>query len=143
MDQRVSVVTLGVGDVARARAFYTALGWEPALEPDGRVIFFQALGMVFALWKREDMEAETGVSGGRPGGLMLAYNVASDDEVDELLAAAESAGGTVVSPARRMEWGGWSGSFADPDGHLWEVAHNQHWTVAQDGSVSLEPPGTP
>ena len=72
--KRVSVITLGVEDVARSRAFYTALGWEPALEPDGRVIFFQAAGAVFALWAREDMEAETGVSGGRPGGLMLAYN---------------------------------------------------------------------
>jgi predicted lactoylglutathione lyase len=143
MDQRVSVVTLGVEEVARSRAFYAALGWEPALEPDGRVIFFQALGMVFALWAREDMEAETGVTGGRPGGLMLAYNVGSDGQVDELLEAAAAAGGTVVAPARRMEWGGYSGSFSDPDGHLWEVAHNQHWTVAADGSVSLEPPGTP
>lgn len=143
MDQRVSVVTLAVEDVERARAFYTALGWEPALEPDGRVIFFQALSQVFALWKREDMEAETGVSGGRPGGMMLAYNVDSDEQVDELLGAVEGAGGTIVSPARRMEWGGWSGSFADPDGHLWEVAHNQHWTVAADGAVSLEPRGTP
>ena len=143
MDQRVSVITLAVDDVARSRAFYTTLGWEPALEPDGRVIFFQALGMVLALWAREDMEAETGVTGGRPGGTMLAYNVRSDEEVDALLDAAAGAGGTVVSPARRMEWGGWSGSFSDPDGHLWEVAHNQHWTVGADGSVSLQPPGTP
>ena len=143
MDQRVSVITLGVEDVARSRAFYTALGWEPALEPDGRVIFFQAGGVVFALWAREDMEAETGVSGGRPGGLMLAYNTRADAEVDELLDAAAAAGGSIVAPARRMEWGGWSGSFADPDGHLWEVAHNPLWTVAEDGSVSLDPPGTP
>ena len=99
--------------------------------------------MVFALWAREDMEEETGVGGGRPGAMMLAYNVGSDGEVDQIIDAAATAGGTVVSPARRMEWGGWSGTFADPDGHLWEVAHNQHWTVAQDGSVSLAPPGTP
>ena len=143
MDQRVSVVTLGVDDVARSRAFYTALGWEPALEPDGRVIFFQAGGLVFALWAREDMEAETGVSGGRPGAAMLAYNVGTDGEVDELLAAATAAGGDVVAGPRRMEWGGYSGSFADPDGHLWEVAHNPFWTIYEDGTVSLQPPGTP
>ena len=98
---------------------------------------------MFALWAREDMEAETGVSGGRPARPMLAYNVGTDGEVDALLAAAADAGGDVVATARRMEWGGWSGSFADPDGHLWEVAHNPYWTVAEDGSVSLEPPGTP
>jgi len=143
VEQRISVVTLGVEDVARSRAFYTALGWEPALEPDGRVIFFQAGGMVVALWARADMESETGVTGGRRGGLMLAHNTRSDAEVDAALEEAAAAGGTVVTPARRMEWGGWSGSFADPDGHLWEVAHNSHWTVATDGSVSLRPPGTP
>jgi predicted lactoylglutathione lyase len=143
VDQRVSVVTLGVDDVSRSRAFYAALGWEPTLEPDGRVIFYQALGLVLALWAREDMEAETGVAGGRPGALMLAYNVGTDGEVDELLALAGDAGGTVAAPARRMEWGGYSGSFADPDGHLWEVAHNPFWTIAADGGVSLAPPGTP
>ena len=143
MDQRVSVVTLGVDDVARSRAFYTALGWQPTLEPDGRVIFFQAGGLVFALWAREDMEAETGVTGGRPGALMLAYNVGTDGEADQVLAAAAEAGGTVVTPARRMDWGGYSGSFADPDGHLWEVAHNPFWTLYEDGTVSLRPPGTP
>ena len=143
MDQRVSVVTLGVDDVARSRAFYTALGWEPTLEPDGRVIFFQAGGLVFALWALEDMEAETGVTGGRPGALMLAYNVGTDGAVDELLAAAAEAGGQIVGAARRMEWGGYSGSFADPDGHLWEVAHNPFWTIYEDGTVSLQPPGTP
>jgi catechol 2,3-dioxygenase-like lactoylglutathione lyase family enzyme len=143
VDQRVSVVTLGVGDVARSRAFYTGLGWEPALEPDGRVIFFQARGLVFALWALEDMEAETGVTGGRPGGLMLAHNVGTDEEVDGVLDEAARAGGTVVAPARRMEWGGYSGAFADPDGHLWEVAHNPFWTIYEDGTVSLQPPGTP
>ncbi len=143
MQQRVSVITLGVDDVARSRAFYSALGWEPALEPDGRVIFFQAHSLVFALWARADMEAETGVSGGRPGASILAYNVGTDEEVDELLATVADAGGSVVSAARRMEWGGWSGSFADPDGHLWEVAHNPFWTIDEDGSISLQPPGTP
>ena len=129
MDQRISLVTLGVTDLTRARGFYETLGWDAAQQPDQEVCFFQAGGMVFGLW--------TALGGHGAPGIELAQNVRSPDEVDALLADAERAGGTVVRPARRMDWGGYSGAFADLDGYVWEVAHNPGWTIAEDGSVHL------
>src|SRR5205085_7691506 len=114
MEQRISLVTLGVADLARARAFYEALGWSGARQPDQEVCFFQAGGMVFGLW--------TALGGHGATGIELAHNVRSPDEVDVLLADAEQAGGSVARPAKRMEWGGYSGAFADLDGNVWEVA---------------------
>src|SRR5208282_5558845 len=121
MEQRVSLVTLGVTDLARARAFYEALGWEGAEQPDEEICFFQAGGMVFGLW--------TALGGHGAPGIELAHNVRSHEEVEDLLADAERAGGTVVRRAQLMEWGGYSGAFADTDGHVWEVAHNPGWTI--------------
>ena len=115
-EQRISLVTLGVADLARARAFYETLGWEGAQQPDQEVCFFQAGGMVFGLW--------TALGGHGAPGIELAHNVRSPEEVDALLEDTERAGGTVVRPARRMAWGGYSGAFSDPDGYVWEVAHN-------------------
>ena len=129
MDQRISVVTLGVSDLARARSFYEGLGWRNAQQPDDEVCFFQAGGMAFGLW--------TGLGGHGAAGIELAHNVRSPEEVDAVLAEAERAGGTVLRPAARAEWGGTSGAFADPDGYVWEVAHNPDWTLGEDGSVRI------
>jgi hypothetical protein len=137
MDQRVSLVTLGVRDLDRAVAFYTAMGWTPAPAPEG-VVFFQTGGMVVALWDRAALEVDSCVedSGGW-GGVTLAYNVSSRDEVDEVIAEAEGAGATIGRPGGGTFWGGYSGVFIDPEGHPWEVAHNPYWTVTEDGQTLL------
>jgi uncharacterized protein len=137
MEQRVSLVTLGVADVARARAFYEALGWRVGNEGDD-VAFFQAGGMVIALWSSEELAADSGAEdGGGWGGVTLAHNVRSPDEVDAVLAEAERAGARIARRGAATFWGGYSGVFVDPDGHPWEVAHNPGWPLAADGSVSL------
>ena len=137
MDQRISLITIGVRDVDRARAFYEAMGWS-GTTPDGDVWFFQAGGMVVALWGRDKLAADSGVddSGGW-GGLTLAYNVREPSEVDAVIEEARAAGGTIIREPAPTSWGGYSAVFADPDGHPWEVAHNPAWTIAADGSVSL------
>jgi uncharacterized protein len=138
MEQRVSLVTLGVYDLRRARAFYEALGWTTNAAADDGVVFYQAGGMIVALWGRADLAEDSGVEdAGGWGGITLAHNVPSPAEVDAVLAEAESAGATVTRPGAETFWGGYSGAFTDPDGHAWEVAHNPHWTLADDGSVSL------
>ena len=140
MEQRVSVITLGVGDLRKARAFYEALGWVTRAEPDDDVAFFQAGGMVFALWDRTSLAADSGVSDpGGWGGITLAHNVGSPAEVDAVLAEAEAAGADIPRQGGQTFWGGYSGVFVDPDGHPWEVAHNPHWTLGADGSVALTP----
>jgi len=138
LEQRVSLITLGVRDLERARGFYEALGWKSGAGPADDVVFFQAGGMIVALWGREQLTEDTAVedSGGW-GGVTLAYNTRSPTEVDEVLAEAEAAGATIARPGAETFWGGYSGVFVDPEGHAWEVAHNPHWTVAADGSVSL------
>jgi uncharacterized protein len=137
VDQRVSLITLGVGDVARARAFYEALGWR-GKSPDDDVVFFQAGGMVVALWSRDKLAEDSCVTdGGGWGGITLAHNVGSPDEVDAVLAEAEAAGGAIGRPGDATFWGGYSGVFHDPDGHAWEVAHNPGWRLDDDGSVHL------
>lgn len=138
MEQRVSLITLGVADLGRARAFYEALGWSTGAAPDDDVVFFQAGGMIVALWGREQLAADTGVADGAAwGGMTLAHNVRSPTEVDEVLAEADTAGGTVLRSGAETFWGGYSGVFIDPDGHAWEIAHNPHWTLRDDGSISL------
>jgi uncharacterized protein len=137
MDQRVSLVTLGVADVGRARAFYEALGWT-GQSPDGEVVFFQAGGMILALWDRAKLaEDSVTADGGGWGGVTLAYNVNSPEEVDQVIGEARSAGATVGREGAATFWGGYSGLFIDPDGHPWEVAHNPGWPIAADGSVRL------
>ena len=138
MEQRVSLVTLGVADLARARGFYEALGWTTRAAPEDDIVFFQAGGMVVALWDREQLASDSGVEdGGGWGGVTLAHNVRSPAEVDAVLAAAAAAGARIARPGAATFWGGYSGAFVDPEGHPWEVAHNPHWTLAEDGSVSL------
>jgi catechol 2,3-dioxygenase-like lactoylglutathione lyase family enzyme len=136
--QRVSLVTLGVRDLTRARQFYEALGWKTGAGPDDDVVFFQAGALIVSLWGREQLADDTGVSdSGGWGGITLAHNVRSPAEVDAVLGEAEAAGATITRPGAATFWGGYSGVFVDPDGHAWEVAHNPHWTLADDGSVRL------
>ena len=137
MDQRVSLITLGVADVSRARAFYEALGWSGE-SPDGDVVFFQAGGMILALWSRTKLAEDSAVTdAGGWGGVTLAFNAGSPEEVDAVLAEADAAGATIGRPGASTFWGGYSGVFIDPDGHPWEVAHNPGWRLADDGTVHL------
>jgi predicted lactoylglutathione lyase len=140
MEQRISLVTLGVADLDRARSFYESLGWKTGAKPDDDVIFFQTGGMIVALWDRAKLAEDSGVSDdGGWGGVALAQNVDSPDAVDAVVASARAAGATVTREAAATIWGGYSGVFVDPDGHPWEVAHNPHWTLHDDGSVTLAP----
>src|SRR5256714_13424270 len=132
MEQRISMVTLGVSDLARERDFYEALGWSGAQQPDNEVAFYQAGGMVFGLW--------AALGGHGAPGVELAHNVRSPEEVDALLAAAKRAGGTIRRPAARADWGGYKGALAGPEGAGWEGAHNPPPTPKADGSV---PPSQP
>ena len=138
MDQRLSLITLGVRDLERARAFYEALGWSTGAKEGDDVAFFQAGCMVVALWDRAKLAEDSVVqdSGGW-GGITLAYNTRSNDEVDAVIAEAEAAGATIGRRGAETFWGGYSGLFIDPDGHPWEVAHNPRWTIEPDGSVRL------
>jgi predicted lactoylglutathione lyase len=138
MDQRVSLFTLGVSDLPRARAFYEGLGWKTRAERDDDVVFFQVGPMVVALWGRDKLAEDSAVAdGGGWGGVTFAYNTRSPDEVDEVIEQARAAGATIGREPGETFWGGYSGVFIDPDGHSWEVAHNPRWTVGEDGSVTL------
>jgi catechol 2,3-dioxygenase-like lactoylglutathione lyase family enzyme len=140
VEQRLSLVTIGVSDVERARRFYEALGWTSRCEPGSDVVFFQAGGMVVALWAREALAADSGVTdSGGWGGITLAHNVGSPEEVDAILTAARAAGAKIARDAGRTFWGGYSGVFLDPDGHPWEIANNPYWTLEADGSIRLDP----
>jgi uncharacterized protein len=137
MEQRISLITLGVADLGRAMDFYGALGWNGS-SPDGDVAFYQAGGMIFALWGRDKLAEDSVVEDpGGWGGITLAYNARSPEEVDAVIAEAENAGAQIARHGAETFWGGYSGVFVDPDGHPWEVAHNPHWTIEDDGSVKL------
>jgi uncharacterized protein len=138
MEQRVSLVTLGVRDLRRAREFYERLGWTTRAGSDDDVVFFQAGGMVVALWGRSRLAEDSGVEDGAGwGGITLAHNVRSPGEVDRVIAEAEAAGARIPRHGEATFWGGYSAVFVDPDGHPWEVAHNPRWQIAEDGSVTL------
>jgi len=138
VEQRLSLVTLGVGDLKRARAFYEGLGWTTRAEPDDDVVFFQAGGMVVALWDRAKLAEDSEVSdGGGWGGVTLAYNTRSNEEVDEVIEQARAAGATIGREPGETFWGGYSAVFIDPEGHPWEVAHNPRWTIEADGALTL------
>jgi predicted lactoylglutathione lyase len=137
MEQRVSLVTLGVADLGRARTFYEGLGWTASGDEDD-VVFFQARGMVLALWGRDQLAEDSAVTDtGGWGGVTLAYNVRSPREVDAVIEEARRAGARIGREPAETFWGGYSGVFVDPDGHPWEVAHNPGWTLNDDGSVTL------
>lgn len=136
----ISLVTLGVQDVEAAASFYEALGWRRSAASVPQVVAFMRGGsMVLSLFGRHDLAADAGlVDTGQPApSFALAMNVANAAAVDATLATALGAGGAVTKPAGRAEWGGYSGYFSDPDGHLWEVAHNPGFTLLDDGSIRL------
>jgi uncharacterized protein len=139
MRQRVSLVTLGVADLARSIAFYEALGWRPhPSSVPGEVAFFDVGGAVVGLWSRASLAADSGVSdAGGWGGVTLAHNVREPEQVDAVLVAAERAGARIPRRGAPTEWGGYSGVFVDPDGHPWEVAVNPGWPLDDDGHVVL------
>lgn len=139
MEQRLSLVTLGVRDLARSRAFYETLGWHTACPPGESVAFFQMPGMIFSLYGREPLAADAGVTAEGSGfaGIALAWNGRSKDEVDAAIASFVAAGGRLFRPAHDAFWGGYSGYVADPDGHLWEIAWNPSFPIAEDGAVRL------
>jgi uncharacterized protein len=140
MEQRLSLVTLGVADVERARAFYQALGWTTNAKPGDDVVFFQAGCLVVALWSREELAADSGVTdGGGWGGITPAHNVRSPADVDGVLEEARRAGATIAREGAETFWGGYSGVFVDPDGHAWEIAHNPRWTITDEGATRLPP----
>jgi len=138
MEQRLSLITLGVSDLGRARRFYEALGWKSGAAPDDDVVFFQAGGMIVALWGRDQLAEDSAVDVGSGwGGITLAFNTRSPQEVDDVIQEARGAGATIGREPGETFWGGYSAVFIDPDGYPWEVAHNPRWTIDADGSVTL------
>jgi catechol 2,3-dioxygenase-like lactoylglutathione lyase family enzyme len=138
VEQRVSLITLGVTGLARARAFYEALGWRTGAQPGDDVVFFQTPGAIVALWDRLALAEDSGVPDqGGFGGVTLAHNVRSPAEVDRVMEEARRAGARITREAAETFWGGYSGAFADPDGHPWEIAYNPRWELAEDGSITL------
>jgi uncharacterized protein len=138
MEQRVSLITLGVREVERARSFYESLGWSTGAEPGAGIVFFQAGGMILALWDRAKLAEDSGVEdAGGWGGTTLAHNVRSPAEVDTLVEEARAAGAEIVREPAETFWGGYSAAMVDPEGHAWEIAHNPRWTIREDGSIEL------
>jgi predicted lactoylglutathione lyase len=139
MEQRISIVTLGVKDLSTSRRFYVdGLGWKPVYE-DQEIIFFQTGGLVFALFLRDKLAADFHTDPATLGraAMSLAYNVRAKNEVDPLIKQAAAAGAKILKPAQEASWGGYSGYFADPDEFAWEVAWNPAWPIAPDGSVAF------
>jgi len=140
VDQRVSLITLGVSDLDRARRFYEALGWRTGAAPADDVVFFQAGGMAVVLWERGKLAADSGITDTGSdgfGGVALAHNTRSRAEVEVIIEAASRAGARVTREPAETFYGGYAGCFADPDGHVWEVAHNPGFTIDADGALTL------
>ncbi|RWO90646.1 VOC family protein [Mesorhizobium sp.] len=138
MEARISIITIAVDDLERATRFYEAMGLTRHAGITDGVAFFQMGGVILGLFPRASAEEDSGITfGTAPSAIYLAYNTRSDAEVDDVLTMAEKAGGRIVKPAGRAFWGGWYGYFADTEGHVWEVAHNPAFPIAEDGSISL------
>lgn len=139
MEQRVSIVTLGVADLQRSREFYERLGWRKSMAKAEGIVFFQAVGMALALYPREALARDANIAADGHGfsGMTLAYNTRNREEVDSVLAEAEAAGARLIKPAQEAFWGGYSGYFSDPDGFLWEVAWNPSFAIAEDGRIRI------
>ena len=139
MEQRLSLVSLGVRDLAASRAFYERLGWTPsAAASNDQIVFFQLGGIVLGLYSRSALAEDANLPVGEGfGGVALAHNTREKEEVDTLLAEAERAGARILKPAQEVFWGGYSGYFADPDGFPWEVAWNPHFPIREDGTIQL------
>jgi catechol 2,3-dioxygenase-like lactoylglutathione lyase family enzyme len=139
MEQRVSLITLGVSDLNRSREFYQRLGWRPSMANTEGITFFQTGGMALALYPRDELAKDATIAPEGQGfsGITLAYNTRNRNEVDSVLKEAKAAGATILKPAQEAFWGGYSGYFSDPDGFLWEVAWNPHFPIAEDGSIRV------
>jgi predicted lactoylglutathione lyase len=139
MEQRVSIITLGVGDLGRSKSFYERLGWRRGMTKSEGIAFFQAGGIALALFPREELARDANITDGGQGfrGFSLAYNSRQREEVDAVIAEAEAAGATVLKSAEEAFWGGYSGYFAEPDGFVWEVAWNPFFEIAEDGGIRI------
>ena len=139
MEQRLSIITLGVSDLKRSREFYERLGWHRSMAKAEGIVFFQAGGMALALYPRHELAKDADISGEGSGfcGISLAYNARTRAEVDTVLAEATAAGAKLLRPAQEAFWGGYSGYFSDPDGFPWEVAWNPSFAIAKNGSIRL------
>jgi catechol 2,3-dioxygenase-like lactoylglutathione lyase family enzyme len=139
MEQRLSIVTLGVSDLARSREFYERLGWRRSMPNSDGIVFFQAGGMALALYPRQELAKDANVDARGDGfrGFSLAFNARNREEVDAVLTEAKNVGAKILKPAQEAFWGGYSGYFADPDGFLWEVAWNPFFPIAADGAIQI------
>jgi len=142
MEQRLTMITLGVADLARTTEFYErVVGWKKSPGPPG-IAFFDLEGLVFSLYPHGDLAEDIGIAGasGSYKGFTLAHCARSETEVDDIFARLKRDGAVIVKPPQRASWGGYSGYFSDPDGHNWEVAYNPYWTIRKDGRVAMEKP---
>lgn len=142
MEQRVSIITLGVADLKRSREFYERLGWRRSMAKAEGVVFFQTGGTALALYPREELAKDANVADVRTGGdgfrgITVAYNARNRADVDSVLKEAEAAGAKILKPAQEAFWGGYSGYFSDPDGFLWEVAWNPFFAMTENGSIQI------
>jgi catechol 2,3-dioxygenase-like lactoylglutathione lyase family enzyme len=139
MEQRLSIVTLGVSDLARSREFYERLGWRRSMSNSDGIVFFQAGGMALALYPRQELAKDANVDASGDGfrGFSLAFNARNREEVDAVLTEAKNVGAKILKPAQEAFWGGYSGYFADPDGFLWEVAWNPFFPIAANGAIQI------
>jgi catechol 2,3-dioxygenase-like lactoylglutathione lyase family enzyme len=139
MEQRLSIVTLGVSDLARSREFYERLGWRRSMSNSDGIVFFQAGGMALALYPRQELAKDANVDASGDGfrGFSLAFNARNHEEVDAVLTEAKNVGAKILKPAQEAFWGGYSGYFADPDGFLWEVAWNPFFPIAANGAIQI------
>ena len=139
MDQRISIITLGVADLARSRQFYERLGWRPSSASSEAIVFFQAGGMILALYPRPELAKDATIAPEGHGfaGFTISWNARTRVEVDSVLAEAKTAGGKILKPAQEAFWGGSSGYFADPDNFAWEIAWNPSFPIADDGAIHL------
>ena len=139
MKQRLSLITLGVSDLAASRRFYETLGWTASAASQGDIVFFQMNGLALALYPRDALAADAQVENaeGSFSGVTLAHNLTSEPEVDRVFGAAVKAGARPLKPPQRAFWGGYSSYFADPDGHVWEIAYNPHFPLDAAGNLWL------
>lgn len=139
MAPHISMITLGVADIAEATAFYERLGFKRSSDSQDAVTFIQAGAVVLGLFGRDALKEDAKAGGlwTGNGGMAVAMNCASEADVDTMMATAQAAGARILKPAEKTFWGGYGGYFADPDGHAWEVAHNPFWSLHEDGRIQL------
>ncbi|MCK6265705.1 VOC family protein [Vibrio sp. ZSDE26] len=144
MEPRVSIITLGVSDLDRSYQFYTAMGFESSKSPEEGIIFFKTQGVCLALYPLQELSKDVSEKFAKNevarsfSGVTLAHNTRRKEEVDEILQKAVSLGSTLEKPAQDVFWGGYSGYFSDPDGHLWEIAYADFWQFKDDGSLVID-----